>query len=284
MGTSVRIKWQGPLEDNGAPVGEFVLEMAPAGGSFQPVYAGDSTGYRAQQLAPGTQYQFRVRAGNAVGLGPYSEVSSVSTTSAPPSPPTRVEAVLADSDAAAAPAVLVSWEPAPQGELQAACISYEIDAVPVPVGDASAHGHKSGGAAAEPKRQTCSAKVPQHTLTGLQPGATYTVRVRGIGADGAGHGDWSGVATVQLPAVEKPAAAGAMVRMGSADEDADAMRARRKKNKGSSAGDAPRAPRAQALGEPGWACTVLLCQRQETRLCSGTVPQGGCGWLLKCLS
>ncbi len=270
MGNSVRVKWQPPAEDNGAPVVEYVLEMlGPAAKYFQNVYEGESTSCRVQQLAPGTEYQFRVRAANAVGVGPHSAVSSVSTTSAPPSPPGNVLAALAGgategaagSGASSAPSVVVSWEPAPQGDMQATCISYEIDAAPAllpassgRMGEAGMH-HKAAGPAAAPAvRQTCSAKVLQHALAGLQPGATYWVRVRGIGAGGSGHGEWSEPAAVQLPAVERATAASGCGGSGSGDEEGEAAAVhskRRKSRSGSAAEGQGKAHRAQAIGAWG---------------------------------
>lgn len=257
MGTSVRVKWAPPVEDNGAAVARYVLEAAPAGSggpSFQEVYAGEAASCRVGGLAPGTEYLFRVRAANACGAGPYSPEASVSTTCAPPSPPTCVLATVDGGAAAdAPPAVLVSWEPAPQAELQAACISYEIDAQPAAAVEGSSHKPAAGtpaGKSKEPK--VCSGRATEHLLTGLQPGAAYLVRVRGIGADGAGHGKWSEAAAVQLPAWERPPPT--VPAGGSGDED-EAARARRRKSRGGGgAAEGQQAAKPQrghgVLGEP----------------------------------
>ncbi len=244
--------------------------------SFQPIYAGEATSHRVQQLSPGTVYEFRVRAANAVGPGPFSEVASVATSSAPPSPPTTLQALLAGAPAdgstavgagagssSGAPAVLVSWEPAMQGELQAACISYEIDATPAAaptssgkLSEAAQHHKQSAVSALAAVRQTCSAKVSQHLLTGLQPGAAYSVRVRGIGAGGAGHGDWSEPALVQLPVLERTCTAGVGGGSASGDEEGEPAAAqhnkRKKSRSGSSSELAGKTHRAQSIGEAQW--------------------------------
>lgn len=272
MGSSVRVKWQPPAEDNGSAVAEYFLEMAagPAaaaaaadeggsgsGGGFQAVYAGEATSYRMQGLAPGTEYRFRVAAANAVGRGAFSTVGAVATTRAPPAPPTAVQAALAPAAESSAPAtVLVSWQPAAQGELEAACISYEVEAtaaVAAAASPASSAASQRGPAAGSASlKTTCSARMTQLSLQGLAAGGTYAVRVRGIGADGAGHGEWSEPATVMLPAVEKPQPSPSSAR---SDEESEGGRARRRKQKGGSGGGAGseagggKAHRAHSLGE-----------------------------------
>lgn len=129
----------------------------------------------------------------AVGAGAFSPEVTAQTSRAPPPPPTDVEAVAGSSGS-----IEVSWAAAAQGQQQAAAISYEVEAV---------------AAGQAPHRQTCSARANTAVLAGLQPGAKYTVKVRSVGADGAGHGGWSEPAVITLPAprhseVEAAAAAG----------------------------------------------------------------------------
>lgn len=115
------------------------------------------------------------------------------TSRAPPSPPADVAATLVAP--AAAPAVEgsgsasgdgarleVSWVPAQQAVEQAAVMAYEVEASPA-----------GGSGAAGPLRHTCLPCACSGAITGLHPGASYTVRVRAVGADGSGHSEWARV-------------------------------------------------------------------------------------------
>lgn len=97
----------------------------------------------------------------------------------------------------------VSWAAAAQSAQQAACTGYEVEAAPL---------RGKGGE----RRELCPARATSKLLAGLQHSTAYRVRVRAVGADGAGHGDWSGAAEVTLPApqpgeVAAPAAVSAAV-------------------------------------------------------------------------
>lgn len=109
------------------------------------------------------------------------------TSKAPPLPPSAVCARAADSGSATS--IEVSWQAPQQGAAEAACISFQVEAAPSPL------------------KLTCGGRATQAVLTGLQPGATYAVRVRGVGADGAGHGPWSEPVAVSLRAPSPPPAA-----------------------------------------------------------------------------
>lgn len=98
------------------------------------------------------------------------------TSKAPPLPPQEVLAWAADHGSSPN-TVDISWVPAQQGTQEAVCVSYEVEA--------------TTGPSSLAVRQTCAGRITQMVLTGLQPGATYSVKVRGVGADGAGHGAWS---------------------------------------------------------------------------------------------
>lgn len=219
-GTTVRASW-GVAEDNGSPVLSYELEVAGGNsGRWASAFRGDATTHRLQQLQPNTLYQLRVRAVNAVGAGPYSDAMQVQTCRAPPSPPTDVAAALV---AGSSSSIEVSWAPAAQSAQQAACTGYEVEAAPL---------RGKGGE----RRELCPARTTSKLLAGLQHSTAYRVRVRAVGADGAGHGDWSGAAEVTLPApqpgeVAAPAVVSAAVEA--------APKAQKRRERGGS-GAAPR--------------------------------------------
>lgn len=121
---------------------------------------------------------------SAVGAGPYSAIVPVQTCRAPPSPPTHVAAVPV---AGSSSSIEVSWEAAAQGAQQAACTAFEVEAAPL----------KGRGGE---RKELCPARAASKVVAGLQHSTAYRVRVRAVGADGAGHGDWSAAAEVALPA------------------------------------------------------------------------------------
>ena len=224
--SSVRLKWQPPAEDNGAAVMQYVVELASAasGGTFQAAYTGEATCCKLQQLLPGTEYSCRVAAVNLQGKGPSSAATRFTTALAPPLAPTSVEAAVdgevgpatvtvtwgATAAAAGAGAVAEEPEPEQQGEQRATCISYEVEAVPR-AGDGPAHTLK-------PVSKTCSARLTQLTLGPLQPGS-YEVHVRSIGADGAGHGEWSSKVLIAVAKPAAPAPGAASAAAGSSDAE-----------------------------------------------------------------
>lgn len=195
--SSVRLKWAPPAEDNGAAVTRYVVELGrgDAGSTaFEPALSSESTSCKLQHLAPGTTYACRVAAVNSEGQGPASAAVNFTTALAPPLPPGAVEAAVEQAPGGPA-SVTVSWEPAAeQRGRRAACIGYEVEAALRP-------GEAAGGGPPKPASKTCSAKVTQLSLGALPSGA-WDVRVRGVGADGAGHGEWSSAAAV---AVQQPA-------------------------------------------------------------------------------
>ncbi len=135
-----------------------------------------------------------------MGAGPYSDVLQVQTCRAPPSPPTDVAAALV---AGSSSSVEVSWAAGAQGGHQAACTGYEVEAGPL---------RGKGGE----RRELCPSRATSKLLAGLQHSTAYRVRVRAVGADGAGHGDWSAAVEVTTPAAQPgeaaaPAAASAAV-------------------------------------------------------------------------
>ena len=200
-GTSVRLSWSPPSESYGSSVTDYELQMAPGdneGQCWSTLVNGLDTTWKVSQLLPGSKYSFRVRASNAVGAGPWSPLTIVETALMPPLEPQNIEIAPAEESAGA---VSITWTPPETSEQRANCISYEIECIPA--GKSTTTHNKTGGsgaksaAAASVVKHTCSGKATEFKLVGLKEGK-WTVHLRAIGADGAGHGGWSPAATVHI--------------------------------------------------------------------------------------
>lgn len=214
---SVKLTWSAPFRTNGLPLtlyevqygqfddgndtkkitdsGDTINSQLDVPSGFSILYTGMDTAFKVTVLSPGTRYAFRVRARNEIGFGPWSGVHWVKTGLAPPGPPTEVH-VCPDGLSASPPApstkggdgspsaaILIEWQVPASNPLHAKCTSYEIEATPL-----------SGGSSV---KCVCGGKsTTRHRLVGLRPSTEYSVRVRGIGTDGAGHGAWSITAVV----------------------------------------------------------------------------------------
>jgi hypothetical protein len=189
----VRVRWAPPDEENGSAVTGYEAERrAGAAGAWAPAYRGDEPGFKAAELLPNEEHHFRVRALSAAGAGAWSPAARLATGLAPPHAPAGVAAAAVPGDAA----VDVYWTPPSAAPERAACIGFEVQAT----GEAA----PGGGAPAPPARQTAGAKATEARLSGLVAGVAYSVRVRAVGAEGAGHGEWSAPAAAALPEAERP--------------------------------------------------------------------------------
>jgi predicted phage tail protein len=207
--TSVKVKWGLPQEENGSAVTTYVLELRqvaagadvqqqaevtqPPQQQWQQAYRGPELSQKVTGLQPGSNYEVRVAAENAVGLGPWSEVSSVEVLKRPPPPPASITAELeGGADAVAAGSVpaclLVSWPAAEAAADSADAVGYEVEAAP-------AHGSSHAVLRSNVAKQTSTS-----ISSGLQLGVTYNVRVRSVGAAGTGHSSWSAAVAVVMPA------------------------------------------------------------------------------------
>ncbi|KAL4434999.1 hypothetical protein ABPG77_003824 [Micractinium sp. CCAP 211/92] len=283
VGTAVRAAWEAP-EDNGAPISAYELEAAPAAGqgsfTLAATVSGDTQSARVLQLEPNSGYRLRVRAVNAVGPGPHSQEVSVQTSRAPPSPPSSVAATLVASTAAAVadsgssstggscegPRLQLSWVPAEQAPEQAAVLAYEVEAAPV-----------GGGGATGPLRQTCASCACSGTISGLHPGATYTVRVRAVGADNSGHSEWVRVREgkedrrFRVPGPPPPQRANSAAASEGAGGGSVSGKPQKRRG-GSGGGGEPKAPRAVAVTKTvaarappkkGWAAVEAWLRRKS---------------------
>lgn len=170
---ALSVAWQPPLADHGSPVSGYQLEWArggrPAGlpaGAWRQAYQGTATQAQIPALEAGIRYQLRVRAGNAVGWGPWSEPLAAATAPDVPAAPAGLTAK------AVGTTVRAAWE-APEDN-GAPISAYELEAAPATGGgDFALAATASGGAQ--------SARVPQ-----LEANCGYRLRVRAVNAVGPG--------------------------------------------------------------------------------------------------
>jgi fibronectin type III domain-containing protein 3 len=197
---SLRLSWDPPLETNGAAITSYQLQRKVVGADSPAVlsYSGPDLNCKVNDLSPRTEYAFHVRAVNTVGPGDWSAWSTASTSLAPPLQPTQVHAALESSATAHdIPAIIVKWQHPDALAIHAASTAFEIE-----VASAARSREKNSGKSSDAKpaivKQTCSGKMTELRVADVPAGSTWTVRVRGIGADGAGHGDWSDTAKVSF--------------------------------------------------------------------------------------
>jgi hypothetical protein len=132
----------------------------------------------------------------------------------------KVQLAPAGTGSSSSSGITVSWEAAQQKPQQAAAVSYQIEA--------------SGPSLV---RHTCSARCSTAAVGGLQGAATYAVRVRSVGADGAGHGAWSPAASIEMPQqraedATRSSVAGAAAAAAAADRSSSRLQRRQEPRAG----------------------------------------------------
>ncbi|KAJ9516125.1 hypothetical protein QJQ45_024552 [Haematococcus lacustris] len=196
---------------------------------WRAVYRGPDCSARLADLAPGTQYCLRVSAANAAGWGSPCSPESFHTALAPPGPPRRLTAtllpptasssaaqgvVMASSGAAAGavpPAessLLLCWQAPLQTGCTAPPASYEVQALALGLAGSGAErlGPSPATSLLHDVKLTASRACECLLSRLLLPGLRYGVRVRAVGAEGAGHGAWcEEEVVVELPGVAPPA-------------------------------------------------------------------------------
>ena len=155
-------------------------------------------------LSPGTTYQYRVRAINGIGGGPWSDTASVTTDVVAPDAPILHPAA---GDTSTTPpqaewdrnvnSITIKWT-APENDGGADVTSYEIWVGAAAVTDATEI------AALDPNITNLPATRTEFLHPGLQSVTTYYYRVRARNGSGSGRvGDWSneqsGATTATLP-------------------------------------------------------------------------------------
>ncbi|CAL8127421.1 unnamed protein product [Orchesella dallaii] len=87
--SSIQLKWNQPLNDNGSKIINYVLEYdeGKGGNHFIEYYRGKNKQSTIVKLQPAYSYQFRVAAVNLVGQSRYTPIITAMTAGSPPTQP-----------------------------------------------------------------------------------------------------------------------------------------------------------------------------------------------------
>lgn len=159
------------------------------------VYAGPETCAKLCGLTPGARYLLRASASNSAGRGPCSAAARLTTPLLPPHAPSDVTLTCSTDGRLHA-----AWKPPADAVGRAAVASYEVELT-----DGRGGGLMSKQLLTVPFKP-CSLVVPPSRTTSC---SHWQLRVRAIGADGAGAGGWSAQACFDAPRAAPPAASSA---------------------------------------------------------------------------
>ena len=166
---SVTLRWSAPSSDGGSAIARYEYRYREDGGSYggwETVSGGAGvTSYTVRNLDNGTTYEFQVRARNAIGPGPESNVASATLAEAAPGAPTGLRATGGDGS------VTLNWSAPEDGGSQILRFEYRFAAA----GETYSDWDVSGGGSAR-----------SHTETGLTNGTEYDFQVRAVNAIGEG--------------------------------------------------------------------------------------------------
>lgn len=95
-GSRVGLEWDEPTDNGGSDVLAYTLVIVRENTEDVVLYYGSTNSAVMNDLVPGSQYSYRVKATNAVGDGPWSPVSTFLIAEAP-SPPINVKLVSYDN-------------------------------------------------------------------------------------------------------------------------------------------------------------------------------------------
>ncbi|MBU6328891.1 MAG: fibronectin type III domain-containing protein [Acidobacteria bacterium] len=155
--SALLVAWNAPASDGGSPVTGYRVTLTPGGGTCTTT--APITSCTIGGLTNGTAYQVSVAAMNIAGTGSASASVTGTPRPAPPLEPTAVTL------AAGPGSIIASWTAGPDGD--SPITGYTVTASP-------------GGATCT----TTGARVC--TISGLTPGAAYTVTVKARNALGLG--------------------------------------------------------------------------------------------------
>ena len=169
--SAIELDWDAPFSTGGSAITGYRIEWSRTGSTWSELVATTSlTRFRDTGLAAGVTYYYRVRARNAIGLGPWTSVVNATTEdTATPGPPRALTATAFGSSA-----IDLDWD-APVDAGSATVTSYRIEW--------SANGVSSWDDLERNYRDT------DYRDTGLDPGTTRYYRVAAVNQ--YGHGDWS---------------------------------------------------------------------------------------------
>lgn len=180
---SAGIRWGPPLDNGGAPVLEYELELDGTLSSSSSsgkviVYRGKELNCDLKQLLPGQRYTVQVRAYNRIGAGAWSEVYEFHANAAPPNAPKAPEIVIRSPTIVTAQWLEPATNGAPIQEYQLAWSTTDQspDAFQVAYRGLS----------------------QSHDLTTLQPFRRYYAKVCAV--NGAGTSPYSDIVEVNTPA------------------------------------------------------------------------------------
>lgn len=185
----VDVSWKPPVNDGGKAITGYQLQrsLSATGPWTNEGPIADSLSKVVTGLADNTTYYFRVAADNSVGLGPYTD--PVSATTSPPTPPQPPGApVLRTVTAGPAEATLL-WE-APADSGTTTITDYKVEQAP----------DSGGSPGVFATVDTLNALTT--TITGLTPNSTYWYRVSATNSAGYGPtSDEKSVTPTQPPSV-----------------------------------------------------------------------------------
>ena len=182
-GTTLTLQWDLPSSNGGTGISDYQIEVSGNGGTIWtkfPHGESNNLAFDVTNLLKNHAYKFRVSAVNSIGVGPASDVLSVTTLSTTPSAPTNLT-----KSGLASNSVSLGWgAPADAGGVSIS--NYKIE-----VSTDSGVTWRTIPHAASTARSI--------NVTGLAPGTSYSVRVSAINSEGAGEfltGDFKTPATV----------------------------------------------------------------------------------------
>jgi hypothetical protein len=171
--TSARVFWDAPAYTGGRPISLYTLRWRPVGTAAWNENENEASDLNRvlPGLTPGQQYEFRVRAHNAVGPGDYQDTSQLFTTLLlPPASPPRPTI-----DSIGATTARVNWSaPSAQGST--------ITGYTVRWSLTSSFTESLGPG-------VLAASARSYDITGLSAGTLYYIRVRAESSEGPGA--WS---------------------------------------------------------------------------------------------
>ena len=168
----VTLSWTDPSDSSISKYQVQQKEGTAAWGAWADISGSGAatTGHTVSSLSNGTEYRFRIRAVNAQGNGPESDVAGPATPSTSPLSKPRGLRALERTDGSGT--VVLNWDPPAVGA--DTVLRYEV-----------AH-EKAGASAGAWSRIRGAYPTTRRVVTGLDDGVEYVFRVRAVNADGPG--------------------------------------------------------------------------------------------------